>query len=392
MEEVTPEWALPHLTRPTPSRIIRGLSPIQAGAARAIPAPEPVKRHPTEKTTAFDYDTTHDSQRSQNSNDQEASQPIQESPPDVYKLETPTLLNSLGITPDTDFDAGETNDADGHAQEEALQTLPGMPPEPAPALPEHDIRTFLQPLPPGWVQNQGFSVGLHPTTDVFELDDDAPRLPAHEEEDDTNPASGENPQNARDTSQDNDTSQREACEKGGETFPDSNARETSPCEKSSEELLDAEMTGYDDDGSSSTSGDNALHDDYEALDSEDPQDPGGVPEPRGEPPKLTTQQRSRLHQLLRSGDFTDQLQLRGEHISSDEDLWRAYRKQTREDYRALRKRKRAEGTWDKDSHRGRWTREDDRGWGPAHPNQDRSPIPRRRATSSSSRRVTPEQT
>ena len=158
----------------------------------------------------------------------------------------------------------------------------GCPQKPAPALPEHDIRTFLQPLPPGWVQNQGFSVGLHPTTDVFELDDDAPQLPAHEEEGDTNPANGENPQNARDTSQDNDTSQREACEKGGETFPDSNARETPPCEKSSEELLDAEMTGYDDDGSSSTSGDNALHDDYEALDSEDPQDPGGVPEPRGE--------------------------------------------------------------------------------------------------------------
>ena len=193
VEEVTPEWALPHLTRPTPSRIIRGLSPIQAGAARAIPAPEPVKRHPTEKATALDYDTTYDSQRSQNSNDQEASQPIQESPPDVCKLETPTLLNSSGTPPDTDFDAGETNDADGHAQEEALQTLSGMPPEPAPALPEHDIRTFLQPLPPGWVQNQGFSVGLHPTTDVFELDDDAPRLPAHEEEGDTNPASGKIP-------------------------------------------------------------------------------------------------------------------------------------------------------------------------------------------------------
>ena len=165
-----------------------------------------------------------------------------------------------------------------------------------------------------------------------------------------------------------------------------------PCEKSSEELLDAEMTGYDDDCSGSTSGDNALHDDYEALDSEGPQDPGGVPEPRGEPPKLTTQQRSRLHQLLRSGDLTDQLQLRGEHIPCDEDLWRAYRKVTREDYRALRKRKRAEGTWDKDSHRGRWTRDDDRGWGPALPNQDRPPIPRRRATSSSSRRVTSEQT
>ena len=155
-----------------------------------------------------------------------------------------------------------------------------------------------------------------------------------------------------DTDQDNETSQREACDKGRETSPGFHKGKTPPCEKSREECPDAAIDGHDDDSSSSTTRDNALHDDYEALDAEDPQYPGGVPEPRGEPPKLTVQQRTRLHQLLRSGGLTDTLQLRGEATTSDEDLWRAFRTHQREEYRALRKRKRAEGSWDKDNHRG----------------------------------------
>ena len=86
-----------------------------------------------------------------------------------------------------------------------------------------------------------------------------------------------------DTDQDNETSQREACDKGGETSPGFHKGKTPPCEKSREECPDAAIDGHDDDSSSSTTGDNALHDDYEALGAEDPQYPGGVPEPRGEP-------------------------------------------------------------------------------------------------------------
>ena len=35
-------------------------------------------------------------------------------------------------------------------------------------LPEHDATALLEPLPPGWVQTQHFTTGLHPSEDVFE--------------------------------------------------------------------------------------------------------------------------------------------------------------------------------------------------------------------------------
>ena len=100
----------------------------------------------------------------------------------------------------------------------------------------------------------------------------------------------------------------------------------------------------------------------------------GVPEPRGEPSKLTASQRMRLHELIRSGQLPRGL----DRTASDEELWKAYRKEMKDKYRALRKRKRADGTWTKD---------DDRGWGPVRPsnvqsNRDRSPLPRRRPPSS----------
>ena len=115
----------------------------------------------------------------------------------------------------------------------------------------------------------------------------------------------------------------------------------------------------DDDSPSSTSGEQAItqegheaHEDTSRYNS----GPGGIPEPRGEPSKLTSQQRVRLHELLRSGDLEGL-----DRSASDEDLWRAYRKK-KSDHRALRKRKRADGTWRKD---------DGRGW-PPHPNRERS--------------------
>ena len=97
-----------------------------------------------------DYDKAYDSYGSRCLHDQEPSLPHEESPPDVNKLQTTAPLNHTGMLPDTDADAGEFNNSDlQHAPDDALQTLPGTAPELSPALPEHDIRTFLQPVPPG---------------------------------------------------------------------------------------------------------------------------------------------------------------------------------------------------------------------------------------------------
>ena len=295
-----------------------------------------------------DYDKAYDSYGSRCLQDQEPSLPHEESPPDVNKLQTTAPLNHTGTLPDTDVDTGEFNNTDlQHAPDDALQTLPGTAPELSPALPEHDIRTFLQPLPPGWVQGQGFSVGLHPTTDVFELANDTPRPPTHEERGDASLASGDNPRNVTDTDQDNETSQREACDKGGETSPGFHKGKTPHARRAVKNALTQQWTDMTTTAQVQPRGTRLstttmrlwtlkIHNIKEAFQN------------LGVSPKLTVQQRTRLHQLLRSGDL-----------------------------RALRKRKRAEGSWDKDNHRG---------WNPSSSTRERSPLPRRRP----SRRETSE--
>ena len=55
-----------------------------------------------------------------------------------------------------------------------LQPTAGQSPTTMRELPDHDILTILQHLPPGWVQGQGFTEGLHPSTDVFDQEDQQP--------------------------------------------------------------------------------------------------------------------------------------------------------------------------------------------------------------------------
>ena len=275
-----------------------------------------------------------------------------------------------------------------------LQPPPGSPPDTPWGLPDQDMQAILQPLPPGWVHGQGFSKGLHPTTDVFDQDDEVPQQNACDKGDPDGLGSNTGETSPCDNGigsfpsgyQDNEAPQQSACGNGEPDGPGTRTGKTSPCDNGAGSILPDFQEGThpasepmrpDDDSPSSTSGEQAItqegheaHEDTSRYNS----GPGGIPEPRGEPSKLTSQQRVRLHELLRSGDLEGL-----DRSASDEDLWRGYRKK-KSDYRALRKRKRADGTWRKD---------DGRGWAPPHPNRQRSPLPRRQATCSA-RRVTPE--
>ena len=112
----------------------------------------------------------------------------------------------------------------------------------------------------------------------------------------------------------------------------------------------------------------------------------GVPEPVGAPPRLSEQQCARLHQLLGQRDADGRTPYNLDTYHTDQEMWDTYRKVVREQYRAHRKRKRAEGTWEKDDHRWRPLpprhelprREPQQDRPPLSRLKDRSPLPRRR--------------
>ena len=291
-------------------------------------------------------------------------------PSDLSIVSTDDAL--LGTTPTTTGAVETTIHGYGSGPETGPRSTAGQSAGTMRELPDHDIRTILQPLPPGWVQGQGFAEGLHPTTDVFDQE---------EEQHDGSP-------------------QRRACENGEAAGPE--IGEVSPCDNGAGSLPQNLQEGTHPDAPDSDDSSSAC-DEQVAMQAEGeeqgdtPRDNGGhsgIPEPAGEPFKLTAQQRARLHELLRTRDPGGGLPYGLDRCTTDEGMWQAYRKGMKESYRALRKRKRADGTWRID---------DNRGWGPVQrsdgPSREREPLPRRRERSplprrraaSSSTGVTPEQ-
>ena len=260
-----------------------------------------------------------------------------------------------GETPDPDYATDNKLDSEKHPsiREDTLASpLPGRTSPTTGAeettLSGHDhdlepglqeVQAILQPLPPGWAQGQRFSRGLHPSTDVFDLQDEA--------------------------------SQQHTCEKREGNAPRPVLGESSPCDNG----VDA---GPDLFSPSSTPEEPAAGQD-DGGDQGNPSQ-SSVPEPRGEPSSLSAQQGARLHELLRAGDLAGKLPRGLDRHASDDEIWHAYRQEMKDSYRAERKRKRAERTRRKD---------DNRGWNPAMlsnkrtsgPRQqdDRPPLPRRRA-------------
>ena len=377
VEETTPDWLIPKLPRPTPSRIIRGLSPIQAGAARAIPAPE----HGPTMTTVQAGIPPNKELTTCTSN--ETLPPREGDLPEVIAStgSAPELSGSTHI-PCPAFLSFEPNTNN-------LYQPDAVPPAVSPAgLPDGDLHDVLRPLPPGWVQNQGFSLGLHPTDDVLDVADEVPTQAAAQ--------SGETPQQEHDAGgsspplPDPEPQSIDACDKGEQNDAENEKvpGHLPACEKGdSDEAPNLQEGAHpkddqpppEEDDLNTTSGEENATDDGYMSHGEIGQNPsscrGGVPEPQGEPSRLTAQQRARLHELLRSGHLPQSL----DSDASDEQLWKAYRQETTANYRAMRKRKRADGSWTKD---------DERGWGPPRPGQakpqlhrERSPLPRRRPPS-----------
>ena len=201
------------------------------------------------------------------------------------------------------------------------------PPTVSPAgLPDGDLHDVLRPLPPGWVQNRGFSLGLHPTDDVFDVTDEAPTQAAQ---------SGETPQGSSPPLPDPELQSIDACDKGEQNDAE-NEGEKVPghlpaCEKGDSDEAPNLQEGThpkddqpapEEDDLNTTSGEENVTDDGYTSHGEIGQNPsscrGGVPEPQGEPSGLTAQQRARLHELLRSGHLPQSL----DSDASDEQLWK----------------------------------------------------------------------
>ena len=142
-------------------------------------------------------------------------------------------------------DAANVTDEQGNTADEQEEELP------------QDVWTLLQPLPPGWHWDQGFTQGLHPSTDVF--DDPPDGMQSLSDVFGDYPEEYHNSQHAENN---------EACEKGESSLPQP------------EEDFDTEEIHADQGQSPNAE----------------------VPLPAGTPPQLTPQQRARLHALLRQRD------------------------------------------------------------------------------------------
>ena len=276
--------------------------------------------------------------------------------------------------------------------------------------PGQDMRAMLEPLPPGWVQGQGFIKGLRPSADVFDdrhnedysmnqdhdmgqyvnvtgTEDTADKNPqgtprSHNKgHDDVELLEGALQQSACDNRDDTTNGDPAAFELGDEPLCENRAPSlprspgphgeahpeapTSPV--SSEDPLQAEVPLPGDSAASASAA-------------------AGVPEPAGSPPRLSEAQRRCLYQLLGQRDADGRAVYNLDAYRTDQEKWDAYRKAVREEYRAYRKRKRADGTWEKDDHRWRTPhggpgRQAPPERPPLPRSRDRSPLPRRRTSS-----------
>ena len=256
--------------------------------------------------------------------------------------------------------------------ENELPLSAGESPIPTQELPGH-VRAILEPLPPGWVQGQGFTKGLHPSADVFEDEEEQP--------------DGAPQQSACDKGDEATECEPAVPELGGDS-PCENRAMGSPPHSHGDVDPEAPTSPVcsENDGTSPASEEYKLgeEDGEEQGDVPVACDKGGlnrVPEPVGELSKLTAQQRPRLHELLRTRDSEGRVPYGLDRYADDDAMWAAYRQGMKASYRAPRKRKRADGTWDKD---------DNRGWGPpqhrecpqrAYSSRERQPLPRQRERS-----------
>ncbi|CAE7263615.1 eprA1 [Symbiodinium microadriaticum] len=187
-------------------------------------------------------------------------------------------------------------------------------------------------------KGQGFTKGLHPSADVFEDEEEQP----------------------------DGAPQQSACDKGDEATECDPAvpelGDDSPCENRA--MGSPPYSHGDVDPEAPTSpvcsendGTSPASEEYK-LGEEDGEEQGDVPvacdkeglnrvpEPVGEPSKLTAQQRPRLHELLRTRDSEGRVPYGLDRYADDDAMWAAYRQGMKASYRAHRKRKRADGTWD----------------------------------------------
>ena len=210
---------------------------------------------------------------------------------------------ATGKPPDTDnvpnddkshYDATSTKLDDNTGATPTMTTgadLPGRP------------RDILEPLPPGWVQGHGFTKGLHPSDDVF-LDDEDQTASAH---------------------------QQSACDKGQEATEGDRFAPTlgddSPCDEDMNHYEPTSPVCSDNEDADPTAHEYNLGEDEEgdAPRACDNGDLNRVPEPAGEPTRLTAQQRARLHELLRTRDSEGRVPYGLDRCADDASMWAAYR-------------------------------------------------------------------
>ena len=212
--------------------------------------------------------------------------------------------------------------------------MAGQTPDTMSVLPDCDVQAILQPLPPGWVRDEGFTQGLHPVTDVFDREAELPdTIPQHRAYDKSGPAGPV----LGDVS---------PCDKGADELPRHPQEGTHPTVPAC-----SVPSGWDDASS-----------DYDVQDATQeeccekgatPSDLGAsVPEPEGTPSRFSAQQKARRQELLQKRDSDGNLPYGLDRYANDEEMWQAYRQNSKASYRAHRKRTRADGTWNKDDNRG----------------------------------------
>ena len=176
--KVDSEWTLPRLAPTTRSRTIRGPTPIEAGAALAVPAPvqEPANNGHAEQTTLESAAASALAGETPGGTEhgcckQNSQQKLRPGSTTTTRSTTTTAL--AGETPDPTNTIEDGTLEDGNTQTDAagdatfptprlLDELQQPREEPA------EAPTHLAPLLPGWAHVETFTEGLHPSTDVFD--------------------------------------------------------------------------------------------------------------------------------------------------------------------------------------------------------------------------------
>ncbi|OLP85716.1 Pentatricopeptide repeat-containing protein, chloroplastic [Symbiodinium microadriaticum] len=230
---------------------------------------------------------------------------------------------------------------------------------------EQDVWALLEPLPPGWKHGKDFTKGLHRSTDVF--DDLSNDEGNHADNSDGWPKV----EGYEDV---NEPTTDEACDNGeltAPTLPSDRDRTNEgnnadiphhlPKKESNEDLNEPTADRARDNGvlsepampSDRDLGDSPVHGTFQSCFKrqrpENDRQVAPVPVPVGPPSRVSAAQRARLHELLQQRDAHGRAPFHLDDYDNDSGKWAAYRRAVKERYREHRKRKRAEGTWEKTS-------------------------------------------